>query len=681
MIASAPRSLGDEDMLIRAAIGLASNMGTISKGYYDRQSLSQPEREDYNMLRGQGVPDAEAKALAWALNGRGRGKVIGHLKKATGSDTPLSMQQKEAFKAWRAMGFDAPDARRMALSGKMPVGKAADGEYPPTEAVLKLSPDALEALRGAFDLLAPYEDDLGNGLLDDFISAIGTYEDESDRDMWRDKLLLSPAKRKSSVGKAHSDPYLKAFHSVAKEVLPDWLHEKLHVKARGSAGGNGAKVSRIARSSESKAEQLADIAYIKEFLKELEDEVVAKADEALVQVAAVATPNTPGTTNAAMPAPLDAIAFLQANKLIAGMDAEMLSGAGDANVARDRASRMMLERPGYYDAVADEPHLRFLGGLDVDLGSGNSRSMGFLGIDLYPYDYGTILHDLDMGIPLPDGSVRSLHARNLLEQMFGANGDPTPLLMEAQRVLMEGGELLYEGGQPLMAEGSTMPTPGLELSTSSPRQMPGQPVRQIFKRVPIAVPAYHGAVAPFHATDLTGLSVDDQLALRQHNEAPAEVAMANLVHKRDMHKPGDLGGHTPPPLTKAAIRKGLGNEKVAAIFKSDDWRQIVYGVVLAPNELDSQNDWMTPADIEEAAHHYLATSRVVGTEHTDPIAAVPVESFIAPQDLDFNGQYGPTKVTKGSWILGVKINDADQWARVLAGEYTGFSVGGFGIRE
>jgi len=621
-----------DDALINAALGLAPNMEAIAKGYYDRQGLSQPEREDYNMLRGQGVPDAEARALAYALNGRGRGSVINHLKKASPDKKPLSMQQRESFAMWREMGLSAPEARRMALSGKLPVGKAL------------------------------------------------------------------------------SDPYLKAFHASAKKVLPDWLHEQLHTHARSSAGGTGAKVSRMARSDETKAEQLADIAFIKEFLKTLEDEVVtkgtltrsdvhvevpiglapnkakkkppiAKANDTLVQAAASAAPNADATTNEAVPAPLDAIAYLQANKLVAGMDAEMLSGAGDPDVARDRASRMMLERPGYYDSVADEPELRSLGGLDVDLGSGNSRSMGFLGVDLYPYDYGTILHDLEFGIPFPDGCVRSLHVRNVLEQMYGPDGDPTPLLMEAQRVLMEGGRLLYEGAQPLMAEGATMPTPGLELSSSTPRQIPGQPVRQIFIRVPIPVPAYHGAVAPFQATELSGLSVDEQLSLRAHNEAPAEVAMANLVHKKDIHIPGDLGDHAPPPLTRAVIQKGIGANKVASIFKSDDWRQIVYGVVLAPNELDSQNDWMTPADIEEAAHHYLATSRVVGTEHTDPIAAVPVESFIAPQDLDFNGRYGPTRVTEGSWVLGVKINSPDEWEKVLSGDYTGFSVGGFGIRE
>lgn len=622
-----------EDTLIRAALCLAPNVERVAKGYYDYQTLTPEERQDYNMLRGQGVPEAQARALAFALNGRTKKSVLEHLQKEFEDHKPLSMQQRDVYDAWRALGYSAPDARRKMLDGKMPVGKA------------------------------------------------------------------------------QSKSYLKAFKDSAQALLPDWLHDKIHVQARSKAGGIGAKVSRLAHADETKAEQAQDVAFIEGFLKQLEDELVGKGTltisdvhvpvpigsdappkkrkkpfsvskaDGLAQAAAESAPFTAATTHAAVPAPADALALLQANKLVAGMDYEMLGGASSPDMARERASRALLERPGLYDSVSGEDGLRFLGGLDVDLGSGNARATGFLGVDLYPYDYGTILHDLELGIPFPDASVRSLHARNVLEQMYGPDGDPAPMLLEAQRVLMEGGQLLYEGQQPLMMDGQTMPTPGLELTQTTPQRVEGEPVRQVFTRIPIPVPAYHGALAPFQGSDLNNLPVGAQLALRASNQAPADVAMANLVHKQDLHKPGDLRDHAPPERTRAAIKKGLGHGKLAKIFKSDEERQIVYGVVLAPNELDSQNDWMTPADIEEAAHHYLATSRVVGSEHTDPIEAVPVESFIAPVDLNFTGEYGPTTVTQGSWVMGVKVVDPTEWAMVKDGSYTGFSVGGFGIRE
>lgn len=129
--------------------------------------------------------------------------------------------------------------------------------------------------------------------------------------------------------------------------------------------------------------------------------------------------------------------------------------------------------------------------------------------------------------------------------------------------------------------------------------------------------------------------------------------------------------------------KALGAEieRTIPIFKADKTKQIVYGVVLEPDTVDAQEDVMLAEDIEEAAHKYLAESRTVGSRHAKPIKAVPVESYIAPVDFHGEGQYGNQIVKKGSWVLGVKVLDAREWAKVESGEYTGFSVGGVGERE
>lgn len=126
--------------------------------------------------------------------------------------------------------------------------------------------------------------------------------------------------------------------------------------------------------------------------------------------------------------------------------------------------------------------------------------------------------------------------------------------------------------------------------------------------------------------------------------------------------------------------KKIGFENVP-IFKADVDKRIVYGVVLAPDEVDAQDDWMTADDIEKAAHYYLAMSRTVGGKHSKVLKAEPVESYIAPQELRFaNGPYGSQIIKKGSWVLGVRINDDVEWQKVKNGEYQGFSVGGFGLR-
>jgi GNAT superfamily N-acetyltransferase len=166
-------------------------------------------------------------------------------------------------------------------------------------------------------------------------------------------------------------------------------------------------------------------------------------------------------------------------------------------------------------------------------------------------------------------------------------------------------------------------------------------------------------------------------------------AQAKHVHESLMREAGISGGktssgfrynisHWSKPVKKADSK----DLRQVPIIKADKHKQVVYGVVLAPDEVDSQEDWMSADDIESAAHIYLQKSRVVGSGHGRAIQAEPVESYIAPVDMELEGgQYGPQKIKKGSWVLGIKIKDAKEWQKVLEGEYQAFSVGGFGLRD
>jgi hypothetical protein len=115
----------------------------------------------------------------------------------------------------------------------------------------------------------------------------------------------------------------------------------------------------------------------------------------------------------------------------------------------------------------------------------------------------------------------------------------------------------------------------------------------------------------------------------------------------------------------------------------DGAQRIVYGVVMTPGVRDSQGDICTAADIEKAAHAFIAEHRLTDVQHSDVYKdtagdsiAVPVESFCAPTDMELGGQ----KVLKGAWVLGVKVNDEPTWQKVLKGEITGFSIAGTGTR-
>lgn len=123
-------------------------------------------------------------------------------------------------------------------------------------------------------------------------------------------------------------------------------------------------------------------------------------------------------------------------------------------------------------------------------------------------------------------------------------------------------------------------------------------------------------------------------------------------------------------------------EKQIPIAKIDGRKQIVYGVILEPHTEDLQGDVMTEDEIEKTAHDYMENARNVKRRHSTGIEAFPVESFIAPQEMTYSGgPYGTTTVAKGSWVLGIKVRDPEEWAKVESGEYTGFSVGGMGVRD
>jgi hypothetical protein len=90
---------------------------------------------------------------------------------------------------------------------------------------------------------------------------------------------------------------------------------------------------------------------------------------------------------------------------------------------------------------------------------------------------------------------------------------------------------------------------------------------------------------------------------------------------------------------------------------------------------------MSAEDIEKAAHYFMQNSRTIGEGHSEPVEAIPVESYVAPADIEFTGgQYGPQLIKKGSWVLCVKVLDDVAWKKVVDGEYQAFSVGGFGTR-
>jgi len=104
------------------------------------------------------------------------------------------------------------------------------------------------------------------------------------------------------------------------------------------------------------------------------------------------------------------------------------------------------------------------------------------------------------------------------------------------------------------------------------------------------------------------------------------------------------------------------------VFKDED-KRTVYGAVLIPGVPDADDDVVGTEKIEEVAHKFMEKYRAIDVQHGLFNGGIPLESYLAPQDLLF----GVTTVPKGSWILCVRV-DEEQWPRVNSGELNGFSI-------
>lgn len=368
-------------------------------------------------------------------------------------------------------------------------------------------------------------------------------------------------------------------------------------------------------------------------------------------------------------------------QLIDGIDWEMEHGEVDQAVAEDTARDRLSKDPAYYDSMwekdAAPTDYYQKEKLRLDLGSGQCREPRHIGLDLYPYDKGTVVHDLSMGIPFEKDSASHVRMVNSLQHMEDFKDDPKILMSEISRVLMPGGQFVYEGPNEIYNYPDWMVQTWHESSTDKVGKE-GKPwFRQEFEKIAEPDPATANDAEP-----RTGVAAWDELPADQLLAADAlgytwsdqaTSGAGNRLH--GYASQGALGDWRQPLPSVAKEDKG------AKVFKADKEKQVAYCVVLEPDVMDAQEDVMTAQDIEEAAHKYMEDSREIGSGHTKIIKAVPVESYIAPQDLHFeDGPFGPQIVKKGSWVIGIHVIDKNEWAKCMDGDYTGVSVAGMGVR-
>lgn len=123
--------------------------------------------------------------------------------------------------------------------------------------------------------------------------------------------------------------------------------------------------------------------------------------------------------------------------------------------------------------------------------------------------------------------------------------------------------------------------------------------------------------------------------------------------------------------------------RTAVIKGKDVPKQVFYCVVLEPGTVDLQGDRVSAEEIEKAAHNYQINYRFVSDSHRKdangnliPQQCAVAETYIAPVDFEIEGE----KILKGSWVMAIKVFDAETWHDVEVGEIDGLSIGGDAYR-
>lgn len=118
------------------------------------------------------------------------------------------------------------------------------------------------------------------------------------------------------------------------------------------------------------------------------------------------------------------------------------------------------------------------------------------------------------------------------------------------------------------------------------------------------------------------------------------------------------------PIKKAIAQKGVRNEV------SGKYEGMIYGIVYAPDEIDSDGDTATAEEIKLASYRFMEAQRgrQIDVNHDlRVVKACVVESWIVgPQDRFFTEE--------GAWAVGIKVDDWDVLYKIETGELGGLSM-------
>ena len=118
-------------------------------------------------------------------------------------------------------------------------------------------------------------------------------------------------------------------------------------------------------------------------------------------------------------------------------------------------------------------------------------------------------------------------------------------------------------------------------------------------------------------------------------------------------------------------------EMLRVDFKKQDEEGVVYGIVYAPDEVDTQGDFASAKTIKKAAYNFMKSSKLecVDVNHDlNKVDAYICESWIVKSKDEFFNEVG-------AWAVGIKVEDDELKKMIKAGEISGLSMYGTGTKK
>jgi len=188
----------------------------------------------------------------------------------------------------------------------------------------------------------------------------------------------------------------------------------------------------------------------------------------------------------------------------------------------------------------------------------------------------------------------------------------------------------------------------------------------------------HQAVTKEAATKSHKCKYCDKPAVKSHIWADGR-AYVPVCAEHSMKGMADIKAQGGRVLRTVAIEepvaKALNLE--FRILKQLKTKQIVGGVVYEPDVVDTQGDYTSAQDIQDAMYRfmekYAKDSQRIKVQHRGKSYTFPIlECFQPEHDITRGGQ----TVKKGSWWLMLKITEPGVWNLIQEGHITAFSMGG-----